>query len=143
VRAAHPPKGARCMWHFNPQGLSPSRFTPVRRALLPHIFTLIPTRSVGTVIFCDPVCAPVPITRKPEPHPLGGAALYVVRTFLPIPIPKCRETGGRAVCSFFIPVIDGNVFMAFPMKNRSVGTKNRFETSDKRQEFLIPDLLLA
>ena len=106
-------------------------------------FSPLSRRNVGTVIFCDPVCAPVPITRKPEPHPLGGAVLCVVRTFLPIPIPKCWETGGRAVCSFFIPIIDGIVFLAFPMGNRSVGTKNRFETSGKRQEFLIPDLLLA
>jgi len=59
---------------------------------------------------------------------------------------RYRSVGKQAAerfAVFFIPVIDGIVFLAFPLENRSVGTKNRFETSDKRQEFLIPDLLLA
>lgn len=49
---------SRFIWHFNPQGLSASRIAAKRRALLPHIFTLIPPRGlgVGTVIFCDTLC---------------------------------------------------------------------------------------
>ncbi len=99
VRAAHIPKpGDRVYLAFQP-----ARFIrPAYCYATPCAFT---TRfhpypeNFGAVIFCDTFYAPVPVARKRKPHPLGGAALCVVRTFLPFPV--CgRDTGGRAACSF-------------------------------------------
>lgn len=73
---------ARCTWHFNPQGLSPTTVACPGRALLPHVFTF--TRHAfqqwREVIFCDTFYASELLRKL---RLLGGAVLYVVRTFLP------------------------------------------------------------
>lgn len=48
----------RYTWHFSMQGLPGNTVTRNTRELLPHIFTLIPQQSCGTVIFCGTVCSP-------------------------------------------------------------------------------------
>jgi hypothetical protein len=45
-------------WHFSMQGLPFPTITRRDRELLPHVFTITPTVSVGAVIFCGPVCFP-------------------------------------------------------------------------------------
>lgn len=76
------------IWHFNPQGLPTPRVATGSRALLPHIFTLtaLPRRLFSVAL------AVLPANRKP--HPLGGAALCVVRTFLPAPKRGYRRQSG-------------------------------------------------
>jgi hypothetical protein len=71
-------------WHFSTQGL-PSRYvTTPERGLLPHIFTLTlyslrHTRRLFSVALS--VLSSL-LAEKRQPHPLGGALLYAVRTFL-------------------------------------------------------------
>lgn len=55
--------------------------------------------NAGAVIFCDTLYVPAFGEPKAALHPLGGAALCVVRTFLPLPV-RTRDTGDRAACSF-------------------------------------------
>lgn len=90
----------RCTWHFNPQGLSAPRLAPGRRALLPHVFTLTPAET-GAVVFCDTLCSR---SLRTGTHPLGGAALCVVRTFLPLPAYAGKKAAERFTVFIFEPI---------------------------------------
>ncbi|HOV11075.1 MAG TPA: hypothetical protein PLL90_04865, partial [Bacteroidales bacterium] len=46
---------------------------------LPHVFTLILTVSVGTVIFCGTICS---LHLRAGTFPLGSMEPFVARTFL-------------------------------------------------------------
>ena len=64
------------IWHFSTQSLPHINVTITMRRLLPYIFTLTLAGGYFLWHFLYPV-----FTR---PHPLGGALLFTVRTFLPI-----------------------------------------------------------
>jgi len=63
--------------HFITQGLPIIAVTCSYRALLPHIFTLTPRQARGGYFLWRCLYS---LCR--EPHPLGGASLCAVRTFL-------------------------------------------------------------
>jgi len=96
--AAYPPCGAREQQAFTAEtakqgvhGISIREVYPppglLRDAVRSYrTFSPLPRRN-RAVIFCDTLCTPSRRSRK-KPHPLGGAALCIVRTFLPHHRPK-------------------------------------------------------
>lgn len=68
----------RPIWHFSAQGLPHYGVATLMRRLLPYVFTLTTPKCGGYFLWHSlyPACA--------EPHPLGGALPFAVRTFLPL-----------------------------------------------------------
>lgn len=73
--------------HFITQGLPFHSVATTERTLLPYIFTLTCYGGYFLWRYLYPGC--------PEPHPLGGALLCAVRTFLR----SCTGTAAARVCS--------------------------------------------
>ncbi len=71
-------------WHYSTQGLPFHFVTKTERELLPHIFTLTPSRlrRDGAVIFCGTFSSPSRLRREGSRLFTGGLP-YAVRTFLP------------------------------------------------------------
>lgn len=68
---------SRCMWHFNPRGL-PVLLLPVRTVRSYRTISPLPRpKGQGGMFLWH-----FPSSDCSESHPLGGVALYVVRTFL-------------------------------------------------------------